>query len=116
MRGRDLIKASMKLEKISRTSSSKEREAFLRRAVSGLYYGTLWELVDFLKIKPTTYNVHAIVRNKLKAMGKRETSRYLKQLHDLRKIADYEPHTDFTYSHYTLALSLVNLILKGVGR
>jgi len=37
MRGRDLIKASLKLEKISRTSSSKEREAFLRRAVSGLY-------------------------------------------------------------------------------
>jgi len=120
LRGRELIRASVKIEKLSRGTSRKEREGFLRRAISGIYYGTLWEVLEFLETKGTKinrdYKVHSTVRESLKAKGYTKASVYLKQLHDLRKLADYEYHLEVDYSKYVSALTLAKLILKEVGR
>lgn len=120
MRGREFIRVAKMIELVSRTEKGKRKEALLRTAVSCIYYGTLHEVISFLEEHGTRINrdfkVHQTVRESLRAKGYESTSKRLKTLHDLRKMADYELHKPVDRKHFKKALKLTKLILREVGR
>ena len=120
MRGREFIRIAKEMELIARVPEGSRKEAWLRSAISSIYYGTLHEVIDFLEEHGTRINrnfkVHNTVRESLKAKGYTETSKRLKVLHDLRKMADYELHKPTDRKRFKKALALSKLILREVGR
>ena len=120
MRGREFIRVAKMIEFIAKTEKGKRKEALLRIAISRIYYGTLWEVMDFLEEHGTRinreYRIHETVRASLKAKGYEKVSRRMKTLHDLRKIADYDHRKTVERKDFINALSLSKFILKEVGR
>jgi len=100
-------------------------EIYIRRAISTLYYGIFWYLKEFVEARGTKikeYNAHVTLRESLKAKGYEKASQYLRELHLIRKNADYDkfPNTKLGYRNwkeaFEKAYKLFNLILKEVQR
>ena len=119
MRGRDFLRVAKKMERLSRDMPKKEREALLRKAISAIYYGVLWEIIEFLENEGGSvvgsYKVHQTIRMSLKAKGYEEASDRLQSLHALRKIADYDRSSHVTHKDFTTAELYAKLILAEVG-
>ncbi len=119
MRGRDYIRLAKRMEVIARTEAGVMKEAWLRRAVSTLYYGVLHEVIAYIEengVKVNrNYRIHKTVRTLL---GNRipEAGVWMEKLHKLRTVADYEMDKPFTRLEYQTALQLAKLVLREVGR
>ena len=119
MKGREFIRVAREMELIARASKGSRKEAWLRSAISSIYYGTLWEVVGFLERHGTQvkgFKVHNTARESLKAKGYTEASTRLKALHDLRKMADYDRRKRIERRDFLNALELSKLILREVER
>jgi len=120
MRGREFIRIAKKMELMARTETGDRREAWLREAIGAIYYGTLWEVVAFLKEQGTQvkrdWNIHATVRESLRAKGYAKASERMRSLHKLRKRADYDKDYPISRKTFKKAITLSKLILMEVGR
>lgn len=119
MKGRDFLRIAKRMERLSRVLPQREKEALLRRAVSTIYYGVLWEITDFLQSKGVqiskSYKIHQTVRMSLQVKGFTQASDRLKSLHAIRKIADYDRDFRITHKDFKIAELYAKLILTEVG-
>lgn len=118
MRGLEFVRIAKEMELMARASKGSHKEAWLRSAISSIYYGTLWEVVRFLEDHGTRvkgFKVHNTVRESLKAKGYTGASKRMKALHDLRKVADYDRKRKIGRKDFLNALELSKLILREVG-
>jgi len=103
-------------KKLTHTNTS----ACYRTAISRLYYGILHQIKEWLSKRGFPLKereigrIHLIVRNRLKEIDP-EAAKTLKQLHDLRKEADYELDIPIGYPEWKKAFWYAKILKRRLG-
>jgi len=110
------LKIAEELYELGKKSRGEKREFLFRSAISRAYYGVLWYIRDFYKLKGT--DLHGMSRSILGKKGLTELKRELIWLGKARNQADYEKIASIDIDEGTTKyyIYLAKRIIKGLRK